>query len=151
MVTYFFLTVMKTETRCKEEFIIISCLNRLFQAPLPYFNITYSLYIVFFFLMSIVSINLMVGLTVDDIKEFLDEAEFKNLKLKLTFVLGIEKLYYSRYLFYTKFFLRFMNKQSFKLTHRRNRLYNNDVVSKQRIWKLILQKGIDDIKQVFVF
>ena len=87
----------------------------------------------------------------DDIKEFLDEAEFKNLKLKLTFVLGIEKLYYSRYLFYTKFFLRFMNKQSFKLTHRRNRLYNNDVVSKQRIWKLILQKGIDDIKQVFVF
>ena len=101
--------------------------------------------------MSIVSINLMVGLTVDDIKEFLDEAEFKNLKLKLTFVLGIEKLYYSRYLFYTKFFLRFMNTQSFKLTQRKIGVYNNDVVSKQRIWKLILQKGIDDIKQVYLF
>lgn len=100
--------------------------------------------------MSIVSINLMVGLTVDDIKEFLDEAEFKNLKLKLTFVLGIEKLYYSRYLFYTKYFLRFMNTQQFKLTQRKNRVYNNDVVSKQRIWQLILQKGIDDIKQVFL-
>ena len=85
----------------------------------------------------------------DDIKEFLDEAEFKNLKLKLTFVLGIEKLYYSRYLFYTKYFLRFMNTQQFKLTQRRNRVYNNDVVSKQRIWQLILQKGINDIKQVF--
>ena len=90
----------------------------------------------------------MVGLTVDDIKEFLDEAEFKNLKLKLTFVLGIEKLYYSRYLLYTKYFLRFMNTQKFKLTQRRNRVYNNDVVSKQRIWQLILQKGIDDIKKV---
>ena len=90
----------------------------------------------------------MVGLTVDDIKEFLDEAEFKNLKLKLTFVLGIEKLYYSRYLLYTKYFLRFMNTQKFKLTQRRNRVYNNDVVSKQRIWQLILQKGIDEIKKV---
>ena len=118
------------------------------QVPLPYINITYTLYIIFYFLLSIVSINLMVGLTVDDIKEFLDEAEFKNLKLKLTFVLGIEKLYYSRYLLYTKFFLRFMNTQKFKLTQRRNRVYNNDVVSKQRIWQLILQKGIDDIKKV---
>ena len=91
----------------------------------------------------------MVGLTVDDIKEFLDEAEFKNLKLKLTFVLGIEKLYYSRYLFYTKYFLRFMNTQKFKLTQRKNRVHNNDVVSKQRIWQLILRKEIDEIKQVY--
>ena len=43
---------------------------------------------------------------------------------------------------------RFMNTQKFKLTQRRNRVYNNDVVSKQRIWQLILQKGIDDIKKV---
>ena len=111
-------------------------------------NITYALFVIFFFLLSIVSLNLLVGLTVDDIKEFLDEAEFKNLKLKLTFVLGIEKLYYSRYLLYTKFFLRFMNQQKFKLVHRTNRVYNNDVVSKQRIWQLILQKGIDEIKKV---
>ena len=41
-----------------------------------------------------------------------------------------------------------MNTQKFKLTQRRNRVYNNDVVSKQRIWQLILQKGIDDIKKV---
>ena len=142
------------ETRCAPfqflSFLLFQTLGNSLQAPLPYINITYALYLVFFFLMSIVSINLMVGLTVDDIKEFLDEAEFKNLKLKLTFVLGIEKLYYSRYLLYTKYFLRFMNTQQFKLTQRRNRVYNNDVVSKQRIWQLILQKGIDDIKQVFL-
>ena len=44
-----------------------------------------------------------------------------------------------------------MNTQSFKLTQRKIGVYNNDVVSKQRIWKLILQKGIDDIKQVYLF
>lgn len=53
------------------------------EGKVPFPTITYGLFVVFFFLMSIVTLNLLVGLTVDDIKEFLDEAEFKNLKLKV--------------------------------------------------------------------
>ena len=53
------------------------------EGGVPYPQITYMLFVVFFFLLSIVTLNLLVGLTVDDIKEFLDEAEFKNLKLKV--------------------------------------------------------------------
>ena len=142
------IVITTTTERVFESKIYFKFLFSNEKIPLPFVNITYALFVIFFFLLSIVSLNLLVGLTVDDIKEFLDEAEFKNLKLKLTFVLGIEKLYYSRYLLYTKFFLRYMNQQKFKLVHRTNRVYNNDVVSKQRIWQLILQKGIDDIKKV---
>ena len=54
------------------------------EGKVPFPTITYFLFVVFFFLMSIVTLNLLVGLTVDDIKEFLDEAEFKNLKLKVS-------------------------------------------------------------------
>lgn len=56
------------------------------EGMVPYPQITYMLFVVFFFLLSIVTLNLLVGLTVDDIKEFLDEAEFKNLKLKVTWL-----------------------------------------------------------------
>ena len=49
----------------------------------PYPTVTYFLFVIFFFLLSIITLNLLVGLTVDDIKEFLDEAEFQNLKLKV--------------------------------------------------------------------
>lgn len=53
------------------------------DGKVPFPTVTYSLFVVFFFLMSIVSLNLLVGLTVDDIKTFLDEAEFKNMKMKV--------------------------------------------------------------------
>ena len=45
--------------------------------------VTYAMFLFFFFLLSIITLNLLVGLTVDDIKNFLDEADLKNLKLKV--------------------------------------------------------------------
>lgn len=61
------------------------------DGEVPFKGATYLLFVVFFFLVSIVTLNLLVGLTVDDIQSFLDEADLKNLKLKLAFVLGMEK------------------------------------------------------------
>ena len=61
--------------------------------PVPFKAVTYLLFVVFFVLVSVITLNLLVGLTVDDIKTFLDEADLKNLQLKLKYVLGIEKTY----------------------------------------------------------
>ena len=62
--------------------------------------------------------------------------------------MNIEKLYYSRYIFYTRFFLKFMKQQKFELVNTKKRININDVVSKRRIWQQIWQKGIDDLKKV---
>merc|ERR1719481_139306 len=80
--------------------------------PVPFKLTSYTLFIVLFILLSIITLNLLIGLTVDDIKSFLDEADMKNLKLKLRYVLEIEK-------FYTKYlpgFLKFSKVQNFTLT-----------------------------------
>ena len=61
------------------------------EGPVPFKGATYVLFVVFFLLVCIITLNLLVGLTVDDIQSFLDEADLKNLKLKLAFVLGLEK------------------------------------------------------------
>ena len=63
------------------------------SGDVPFKSVTYLLFIVFFVLVSIITLNLLVGLTVDDIQTFLDEADLKNLQLKLRFVLGMEKTY----------------------------------------------------------
>ena len=62
--------------------------------------------------------------------------------------MNIEKLYYSRYIFYTRFFLKFMKQQKFELVNTKKRININDVVSKRRIWQQIWQKGMDDLKKV---
>ena len=49
----------------------------------PFPTVTYALFVVFFLLISIVTLNLLVGLSVDDIKASLDEAENKNLTMKV--------------------------------------------------------------------
>ena len=53
------------------------------SGKVPFPSVTYTLFLVFFFLISIVTLNLLVGLTVDDIKASLDEAENKNLTMKV--------------------------------------------------------------------
>ena len=70
--------------------------------PLPFATVTYLLFVVFFVLVSVITLNLLIGLTVNDIKIFLDEADLKNLQLKITYVLGIEKTFNKR--FFEKFF-----------------------------------------------
>ena len=49
----------------------------------PFPGVTYTIFVIFFLLISIVTLNLLVGLTVDDIKASLDQAEIRNLTLKV--------------------------------------------------------------------
>ena len=56
------------------------------DGKVPFEAVTYSMFVVFFFLLSIVTLNLLVGLTVDNIKEFLDNAEIQNLKLRVSLI-----------------------------------------------------------------
>ena len=50
----------------------------------PFPGLTYTIFVIFFLLISIVTLNLLVGLTVDDIKASLDQAEIRNLTLKVS-------------------------------------------------------------------
>jgi hypothetical protein len=40
-------------------------------------------FVIFFILLSIITLNLLVGLTVDDIKTFLDDADLKKLTMRV--------------------------------------------------------------------
>ena len=52
---------------------------------------TYILFIVFFILLSIILINLLVGLTVNDVNIFVEIADLKKMSLRLKFILNIEE------------------------------------------------------------
>ena len=48
------------------------------------------MFVIFFFLLSIVALNVLVGLTVDDIRNFLDNANLRELSLRLQFLRNME-------------------------------------------------------------
>ena len=50
--------------------------------------ITYTTFLVFFFLVSIVALNVLVGLTVDDIWNFLENADLVKFSLRRQWILG---------------------------------------------------------------
>ena len=51
------------------------------KGPVPFPFMTYLLFVFFFIIMSIIIINLLVGLTVDDIKGFLDNAALTKIAM----------------------------------------------------------------------
>ena len=57
-------------------------------AHLPYPTFPLLLFILFVFAMSIVVVNLLVGLAVDDIKEIADNAALVRLAMQIRFILG---------------------------------------------------------------
>ena len=63
------------------------------NGKVPFPTVTYFMFVVFFLLLSTITLNLLVGLTVDDIQSFLDEADLKNLTLKV-FLLNSFKVEY---------------------------------------------------------
>ena len=60
------------------------------SVPFPF--VTYGMFLVFFFFVSIVAINVLVGLTVDDIRNFLQNADLRKLTMRLKFILAMERL-----------------------------------------------------------
>ena len=53
--------------------------------------LNYIVYFLFIGLMSVIILNLLVGIAVSDIKEVLDEADIRQINLKIGFVLSIQK------------------------------------------------------------
>ena len=49
------------------------------------------MFVIFFFLLSIVALNVLVGLTVDDIRNFLHNANLRELSLRLQFLREMER------------------------------------------------------------
>ena len=60
------------------------------SVPFPF--ITYGLFLVFFFFVSIVALNVLVGLTVDDIRNFLANADLRKLSMRLEFIRQMEQV-----------------------------------------------------------
>ena len=61
------------------------------ETPLPFPAMSYILFNVFFILLSIILINLLVGLTVSDVNIFVEIADLKKMSLRLKFILNIEE------------------------------------------------------------
>ena len=58
---------------------------------LPFPAPTYAMFIFFFALVSILSLNVLVGLTVEDIRRYLENADLLALSMKLEFTLNVER------------------------------------------------------------
>ncbi len=59
---------------------------------LTYPGMTYAFFVGFLIIMSIIIVNLLVGLAVDDIKAVQDQAEIKRLAMQVEQVLDVERL-----------------------------------------------------------
>ena len=72
--------------------------------PAPFPGVTYFLFIVFFILLALLLLNLLVGLSVNDVNIFVEIADLKKMSMRLKFVLNMEQFYrqWSRFFFYSK-------------------------------------------------
>ena len=108
------------------------------SVPFPF--ITYGLFLVFFFFVSIVALNVLVGLTVDDIRNFLENADLRKLTMRLKFILAMERLAMKK-------------RKDEKLTdtiQKRGHLEasaTSDLISKERIWEKVEKKQEDSRKK----
>ena len=110
------------------------------SVPFPF--ITYGMFLVFFFFVSIVALNVLVGLTVDDIRNFLENADLRKLTMRLKFILAMERL-------------AMKNKKNKTLTSDRIEKENNlleasatsDLISIARIWEKMEKKQEDSRKK----
>ena len=98
------------------------------SVPFPF--ITYSLFLVFFFFVSIVGLNVLVGLTVDDIRNFLNNADLRKLTMRLKFILVMERV---------------------ALKNKEIRILTSEKIQKQgfhlRIWEKVEKKLEDSMKK----
>ena len=108
------------------------------SVPFPF--ITYGLFLVFFFFVSIVALNVLVGLTVDDIRNFLENADLRKLTMRLKFILAMERLA--------------MKKQKddnlTETIQKQGHLEasaTSDLISKERIWEKVEKKQEDSRKK----
>ncbi|MPC86792.1 Transient receptor potential cation channel subfamily A member 1 [Portunus trituberculatus] len=107
-------------------------------SPLQYPEVTYMLLVAFLVIMSILIMNLLVGLAVDDIKAVQDQAMLEKLAMqtKVRQTLAMEtfgKLYQSlKVLVIKSFFLIYVALGRLSLLHMKNRSTNKEGTAKKK-------------------
>ncbi|XP_052808422.1 transient receptor potential cation channel subfamily A member 1 homolog [Mya arenaria] len=66
--------------------------NGVFHDDVVHYWITYAFFCIFLIVMTIVLMNLMIGLAIDDIKAVQDHAKLKGIQMKVKLVLDVERL-----------------------------------------------------------
>ena len=95
------------------------------HVPFPFF--TYGIFISFFFLVSIVALNVMLGLAVDDIQKSLKRANFQRLKMRLIYILEKDQIWsisIAKSMKLADLDLKFL-KRATKLQHEKNAITND--------------------------
>ena len=108
----------------------------------PFPGLTYSMFVIFFLALSIVAINVLVGLTVDDIRNFLENADLRKLKMILKYILQMERTFLQKRSTFRKeeevVDIKPITKQShYEIA------FTNDIISRQKIWEKIEKKLAD--------
>ena len=57
----------------------------------PFPVVTYSMFIAFVIVVTFLAFNVLVGLTVDDIRKFLEDADLRNVRMRLEFICQMEQ------------------------------------------------------------
>merc|ERR1712223_228436 len=88
-------------------------------------ELTFVFFLVFLIIMSIIVVNLLIGLAVDDIKAVQDQAILKRLAMQVELVLDVERLL-------PNFLLRRLTKQKESIKNKQKRWWNvfTDVVDR---------------------
>ena len=118
--------------------------------PFPF--ITYSMFLVFFFFVSIVALNVLVGLTVDDIRNFLENADLRKLTMRLKFILAMERLAMKKQSNSCTKRISCTKKSDadFRKIHKQGNLAasaTSDLISEARIWEKVEKKIEDNRKK----
>merc|ERR1719347_363008 len=101
----------------------------------PFPGYSSPLFILFVFVMSIVIMNLMVGLAVDDIKQIQENAELEKLSMHVKLVLELERFFPDLQYVLSSEFLRDYSRQSERIIARPGTMFKlKDVLSKVSIW-----------------
>merc|ERR1719347_1917776 len=101
----------------------------------PFPGYSAPLFILFVFVMSIIIMNLMVGLAVDDIKQIQENAELEKLSMHVKLVLELERFFPDLQYLLSNEFLKDYNAQSEKIITRPGTMVKlKDVLSKVSIW-----------------
>ena len=112
------------------------------DGPSPFPYSTYILFCTFFVLLSIIALNVLIGLTVNDIIKYIENADIRKLAMRLKYVLQLEDTWNS-----TKniVFLGNRNVKPELMKEIRKEYISNDVlatdlVSKAKIWEKVERK-----------
>ena len=114
--------------------------------------VTYAMFVIFFFMVAIVALNVLVGLTVDDIRNFLENADLRKLTMRLKFILAMERLAMKKQnnsctkrISCTK-----KSDADFTKIHKQGNLAasaTSDLISEARIWEKVEKKIEDNRKK----